>query len=864
MRPVFLEFCGINSFSEPAQIDFRSLLEYGIFGIFGDTGSGKSTILDCIGFALYGGVARSRSGSVADVINDRSDKAYVRFEFEIVYDGKRRRIRVERELKRKNAVQSVRVYEYNDKNAAVALSEGVRESNALLEKIIGLEQKDFEKCIALPQGEFAQFVKSSRSDRLKLISRLFDLENYGERLVKKANARCAAAAEALRLLQARLEPYADATERAVEERKTEIARLEQEEKERKQTLFSLREEEKRRAALFAKKLELEKIMRRISALEEQREEMRILGEELGRLDRAAEAVRVGREARRALQSHAESESGYTRAEECKARARQRIEAIAQWDASRADEEIARLTELCVRAEQEENNLRKKTETERALTKARAEYAAEAERFKEFSYERERQAIEERLSKLGDGDFFAFAGEQGKAALLREEYAVFAGELEDVRSRYREAEEGLIPLIEKYTALSAGEKIDFSSLGEKYREREKERSAWNAALVELEKKNGICRAHRERLQQLQTEGARLKRELAELSAAGEETEKLPRAEEAKRRLAEEKAKRARFAREKESAQREYADACAAFAAAEEKRAAARRLAKEAEARLSEVLSACGMRRPEEAEALIGKYGDAEQSAERLRRYREETAALCARREELKGEILPEETEQTLEALRAALAKRESEYEETVRKLALGREELRRMNEELERKRELEREGVRLGKQAETAERLKKLLEGNKFMDFVAEEYLQNVAANASGRLLTLTDGRYFLRYEGGASGFMVGDNFNGGKERGVYTLSGGETFLVSLSLALALSAEICAKSLRPIEFFFLDEGFGTLDERLVDTVMDSLERLRDENFSVGIITHVEELKHRIERRLFVRKANEEHGSRIYAE
>jgi exonuclease SbcC len=116
----------------------------------------------------------------------------------------------------------------------------------------------------------------------------------------------------------------------------------------------------------------------------------------------------------------------------------------------------------------------------------------------------------------------------------------------------------------------------------------------------------------------------------------------------------------------------------------------------------------------------------------------------------------------------------------------------------------------------------------------------------------------LRYDGG---FLVGDNFNGGNTRGVHTLSGGETFLVSLSLALALSAEICAKSLRPIEFFFLDEGFGTLDERLVDTVMDSLEKLRGAHFAIGIISHVEELKHRVDKKLTVLKASEKHGSQI---
>ena len=188
MKPVSLEFCGINSFSETQKINFEELLQYGIFGIFGDTGSGKSTILDCIGFSLYGDVTRSRSGKISDIINYDKDKAFVNFEFDIDYAGKRRRYRVERELKRKNASQSLKVYEYDeDKAAFLCIADAVRQGNELLERIIGLEQKDYEKCIALPQGEFAQFVKSARSDRLKLVSRLFDLERYGEKLVMRTN-----------------------------------------------------------------------------------------------------------------------------------------------------------------------------------------------------------------------------------------------------------------------------------------------------------------------------------------------------------------------------------------------------------------------------------------------------------------------------------------------------------------------------------------------------------------------------------------------------------------------------------------------------------------------------------------------------
>lgn len=112
-------------------------------------------------------------------------------------------------------------------------------------------------------------------------------------------------------------------------------------------------------------------------------------------------------------------------------------------------------------------------------------------------------------------------------------------------------------------------------------------------------------------------------------------------------------------------------------------------------------------------------------------------------------------------------------------------------------------------------------------------------------------------------FRVGDNLDGGNFRAVKTLSGGETFLVSLSLALALSGELCVKSRRSMEFFFLDEGFGTLDGKLVDTVMDVLTKL-SKDFAVGLISHVEELKHRIENKILVTGATEKHGSQVKVE
>ncbi len=146
-------------------------------------------------------------------------------------------------------------------------------------------------------------------------------------------------------------------------------------------------------------------------------------------------------------------------------------------------------------------------------------------------------------------------------------------------------------------------------------------------------------------------------------------------------------------------------------------------------------------------------------------------------------------------------------------------------------------------------IQKLLKGNSFIDFISEERLRYIAKEASDTLGTLTKHRYALELDT-ENGFVVRDNANGGVHRLVTTLSGGETFLTSLSLALALSSQIQLKGQSPLEFFFLDEGFGTLDSNLLDAVVDALERLSTMRRVIGLISHVPELKNRMARRLIV--------------
>lgn len=142
---------------------------------------------------------------------------------------------------------------------------------------------------------------------------------------------------------------------------------------------------------------------------------------------------------------------------------------------------------------------------------------------------------------------------------------------------------------------------------------------------------------------------------------------------------------------------------------------------------------------------------------------------------------------------------------------------------------------------------KLFEGNRFVEYLSQIYLNNIIIEASERLSNMTNNRYSLEMNENYL-FVISDNFNGGLRRAADTLSGGEVFLTSLSLALALSSQIQLKGSAPLEFFFLDEGFGTLDSALLDTVMTSLENLKGDNLSIGIISHVDEIKARLPMKL----------------
>ncbi len=189
-----------------------------------------------------------------------------------------------------------------------------------------------------------------------------------------------------------------------------------------------------------------------------------------------------------------------------------------------------------------------------------------------------------------------------------------------------------------------------------------------------------------------------------------------------------------------------------------------------------------------------------------------------------------------------------YENKSKEVAIISSVIEKAKKELETVNQLSQQRQKVMHKVNCLKILSDLLKGNKFVEFIAQRQLQYIAYEASHRLKEMSNGRYALSLVG--SDFTIRDDFNGGELRLPRTLSGGEIFITSLCLALALSSKIKLKNNAQLEFFFLDEGFGSLDQNLLETVISSLEHLRNDNLTVGVISHIDELKNRMPIKLLV--------------
>ncbi len=187
-------------------------------------------------------------------------------------------------------------------------------------------------------------------------------------------------------------------------------------------------------------------------------------------------------------------------------------------------------------------------------------------------------------------------------------------------------------------------------------------------------------------------------------------------------------------------------------------------------------------------------------------------------------------------------------------------IKKLTDDLSKKVALLQEKKKLEVRKTHLDDLAKLFRSSGFVDYASSIYLQNLIQAANHRFHQMTHQQLHLELGDGNS-FWVRDLLNGGHMRLLKTLSGGQKFQAALSLALALADHIHIRNESKHNFFFLDEGFGSLDKNALQTVFETLKSLRKENRIVGIISHVEELQQEIQSYLKIDQGEE--GSRIVA-
>lgn len=892
MKPVRLEIEGINSFSERQVIDFRPLIDAGLFGIFGNTGSGKSTILDCIMLALYG---RSEKGQKGDFVNIKKLKGRVLFSFDVKENGGEARYEVVREfpLKDNREAKVASAVLYREENGVKReIEDGMNRVSDRLYDIIGLNYEDFKKCIVLPQGEFDRFVKSARRERLEIVGRLFSLDRYGVRLQERVQSRWIAAQrtseqaeteyrlfeeyqpEVMRKMEADLvisEGRKGDLEREYSELKDCIAREEliaAMQAELEEALAKLDEFEKAKPAVERRKEKISraetaaKIIEAENAASSFREELNSVESELKKgdnllkesnqimsdimdsgdykgyqenLERLTDRISTAKSLIETELLIEEKEKSLKESEQ-KAEQYRRISAEAKKALEKIDKKIGELQAKLKSFEENdlflalEQAIEKVTLTDEA-ERWRSYFCEKLRLVKQYEPSRLREAAEleiENVIRGLDGKLTDRAAGQADAAAMKE--ALYAS-IEAEKQRAAERTEA-----EKQLAALTGERAL----------RENEIQVANERLAETLRSADLLRSallgERERLasfgngksiSEIVRETGRQKELLIKKKEVWDETIRKHR-----ERISELQAKKAVL---------------------EERKIYFVKNIEENRKIVNQNMEKCGIISITQAreafltEEQIAHYlRELEQFEQRFSFWREKCGLVREKLGDRKVDTA------ALEGRRIRMEAVQAELRETDAAIAAGKMKAEDYRGKLEKKKELEKKCAETRKEFGLIDQLSSLVKKQALMEFVADEYLREIARSASGTLSELTLGRYSLDYD---KEFFIADNLNGGMPRGVNTLSGGEVFLVSLSLAVALSAAICERSKTPIEFFFLDEGFGALDDTLVEVVMDSLEKLKNTHFSIGLISHVAELKYRINAKILVEGASEEKGSAV---
>jgi exonuclease SbcC len=802
VRPLKLSLEGFTSFRERIELDLSGL---DLFAITGPTGAGKSSLIDAIAFALYGQVPRV-GDDYKQLISHGKERLSVLLEFAVGDE----RYRVARTARPDRP--STQRLERLGVDAAQPMADRVREIRTEIERILGLDYEGFTRSVVLPQGQFDAFLKGEPKERRKILVALLSLGVY-ERMQQLAHQESAAARAEADFIKRQLETdFVSATREALAQQQAELV-----------TAESCAEQVEARLRSLADAATLAQQVRAVKR--EQANLARDQQGEAGRLEAALATLDGAGQTRKTLEAE--------------------LQALqAQKDAHGFDE--ARHAALLTARPRAEQLVGLDQATERAAR-------ATAEKRSALDEARDAVALQEK-SLPGLERAEAEAREAERAARVDKEEA--------------HREHAALALRQ---GLKPGDPCPVCAQAVKTVPKGKQ-PALDAVDAGVKRAEASARAALEKLQagrlaneQKRASAQSLERELDQ--AETREKEARAHAAEARAALA-----KAGFVG--------VEDDPAALVRGIEKELQALQAAKDAKARTETKLKEIEQRRAsldrEVAAAAAQRDVLQVRAAELERKGREAAKDLeqaqdalgrLAVRDGWSGLLPPAIGRDEADVVESLRAERQKEAATAQSKLATLRHEVLATETALVRAAELKEKRSALEKDAALARTLADHLKANELVAWIQEEALARLAEAGSRHLRKLSQDRYTLRLGSGSEeasaraeqDFFVVDGWNADAIRSVRTLSGGETFLASLALALALAESLTqlgaeGHAADALESLFLDEGFGTLDTETLDTVVGALDALHGGERMVGIVTHVRELAERLPTRLEVRRQN----------
>lgn len=880
MRPKQLTMCGWGPYRSQVDIDFTPYESKGIFLITGATGAGKTTIFDAITYALYGalsGEVRDKErGSVRSDFADGETPTFVELTME--HAGKSYRIRRNPEyMRRKKRSRSEGAMTKEKENAVLylpdgAVVEGSREVNVRLQALLGIDHSQFKQISMIAQGEFARLLTASPRDKTRIFREIFGTGVY-ERFTTALGVRSRAMygrfmeqkhklEEDVRLLTVGLESSGFSQERKDE--LTELVRTENWNYERIAECIAAMEGEAGELSEAAEKAyraadrQSERLAEKLTRQQEKRKQLerfqkakeeklrlqelkKTFEEKEKKLQAARNAVWVessrerAAQAGRQIQKNSEETCRLLVEKEALIKEREGLLPVAE-----KQEEISRLLEKAARLKEKR---KEEAETEALLEEkekllsrgqgrfleAEAESLAKKQRYEEADRKRKLEAIGIAAGLLEEGRPCPVCGStHHPAPASLPEGVVTEAELEGLKRAFEKQQSILSALHEE--AVKARTQAEALRQQALLLRKESEALEEELAAVTLEAARPyltmepgragaallrVCGRAQQLQGLLEEKGKRLSQlgtEAVELKAAGEAAKE-------------------------------------AFAASL-KQYGFQDIARYEAARLED----------KEREALKKELED----------YRLRTAANRELYEHLRA-LLPRKRAE-LDALTEGLPVLEAELDACRRDRKNALEEHKYWERQLAEVRKTRRQlsEKRQGMELESAEYgfvkdLENMASGNNarrlvFEQYVLAGYFEEILRAANLRFGKMTAGRYEMSRAEQVGDGRVKDNleirvmdYYTGKYRSVRTLSGGESFKASLALALGMSDVIQAMNggIR-VDTLFIDEGFGALDAESLDQACETLMGLVEKNRLIGIISHVPELRERIDSQLVVDK------------